>query len=46
MIVLLKYQVSTYLATNLFSEKTNTSDCTIAEGHVTAKVGVVIDVHI
>ena len=44
--VLLKYQVSTYLATNPFSEKTNTSDCTTAEGHVTAKVGVVIDVHI
>ena len=46
MIVLLKYQVSTYLATNPFSEKNNTSDCTTAEGHVTAKVGVVIDVHI
>ena len=46
MIVLLKYQVSTYLATNPFSEKNNTSDCTTAEGHVTAKVGVVMDVHI
>ena len=46
MIVLPKYQVSTYLVTNPFSEKTNTSDCTPAEGHVTAKVGVVRDVHI
>ena len=39
MIVLLKYQVSTYLATNPFSEKNNTSDCTTAEGHVTTKNG-------
>ena len=46
MIVLLKYQVSTYLATNPFSEKSNISDCTTAEGHVTAKVGVVTDVPI
>ena len=46
MIVLLKYEVSTYLATNPFSEKTNTSNCTTAEGHVTKKVGVVIYVNI
>ena len=46
MIVPLKYQVSTYLATNPFSEKNYTSDYTTAEGHVTAKVGVVIDVYI
>ena len=46
MIELLKYQVSTNLEQIALSEKLILQNCTTAEGHVTTKVGVAIDVHI